>query len=147
MKTINTLTSKLVLSLDELQRILLEKGFINKDQKVIDVNVPGGNSPVKVHIQCVSIEEKEIKVTDNVAQVSQLIKGEELEKLLNTTLEDLDISVRLYNILKGAGLISVREIVNCTESTLMKLRNFGEGCLKELKEELKDKGVELKKEE
>ena len=57
-------------------------------------------------------------------------------KALETTIEDLDFSVRAYNCLKRAGIHTLQDLVNKSESDMMKIRNLGKKSLKEVKDKM-----------
>jgi DNA-directed RNA polymerase subunit alpha len=61
----------------------------------------------------------------------------ELETKLNMSLAELDLSVRATNCLESEGITTVRELVTKDEDTLLKVRNFGETTLREVREKLK----------
>jgi len=64
-----------------------------------------------------------------------------MRKLLKTSLEDLDLSVRAYNCLKAAKINSLSELVRYDTHELLKFRNFGKKSLVEIEELLDDKGL------
>jgi DNA-directed RNA polymerase subunit alpha len=64
-----------------------------------------------------------------------------MRKLLKTSLEDLDLSVRAYNCLKAAKINSLAEMVRFDTHELLKFRNFGKKSLVEIEELLQDKGL------
>ncbi len=64
-----------------------------------------------------------------------------MRKLLKTTLEDLDLSVRAFNCLKAAKINSLGEIVRYDTHELLKFRNFGKKSLVEIEELLQEKGL------
>jgi DNA-directed RNA polymerase subunit alpha len=64
-----------------------------------------------------------------------------MRKLLKTTLEDLDLSVRAYNCLKAAKINSLGEMVQYETHELLKFRNFGKKSLVEIEELLTTKGL------
>jgi len=68
-------------------------------------------------------EEKEHLVDEETLQ---------LRKILNTPLEDLELSVRAFNCLKAAKINSLSELVHYTQEELMKFRNFGQKSLSEI---------------
>lgn len=65
-------------------------------------------------------------------------------KILDMTIEDLDLSVRSFNCLKRAGIDYVSDLVNKTEEDMMKVRNLGRKSLDEVKNKLEDIGLSLK---
>ena len=54
------------------------------------------------------------------------------EKVLETTIEELDLSVRSYNCLKRAGINTVQDLTTRSESDMMKVRNLGRKSLEEV---------------
>jgi DNA-directed RNA polymerase subunit alpha len=64
-----------------------------------------------------------------------------MRKLLKTSLEDLDLSVRAYNCLKAAKINSLSEVVRYDMHELLKFRNFGKKSLVEIEELLEEKGL------
>ena len=68
-------------------------------------------------------------------------------KALETSIEDLDFSVRAYNCLKRAGIHTLQDLVNKSESHMMKIRNLGKKSLKEVLDRIKDMGLTLRDED
>lgn len=77
-------------------------------------------------------EEKESIVDEETLQ---------LRKVLNTPLEDLELSVRAFNCLKAAKINSLSELVQYTQEELMKFRNFGQKSLSEIEQVLGERGL------
>ena len=69
------------------------------------------------------------------------------EKMLEMTIEELDLSVRSYNCLKRAGINTVQELTNKTEADMMKVRNLGRKSLDEVKEKLANLGLSLRQDD
>lgn len=69
------------------------------------------------------------------------------EKILEMTIEDLDLSVRSFNCLKRAGINTVDDLINKSEEEMMKVRNLGKKSFDEVKEKLQSLGFELSSEE
>ncbi|MCR2346187.1 DNA-directed RNA polymerase subunit alpha, partial [Salmonella enterica] len=69
------------------------------------------------------------------------------EKVLEMTIEELDLSVRSYNCLKRAGINTVQELANKTEEDMMKVRNLGRKSLEEVKHKLEELGLGLRKDD
>ncbi len=65
------------------------------------------------------------------------------EKVLEMTIEELDLSVRSYNCLKRAGINSVEDLINKTEEDMMKVRNLGRKSLEEVVQKLNALGLSL----
>jgi DNA-directed RNA polymerase subunit alpha len=67
----------------------------------------------------------------------------ELERKLNMSLAELELSVRATNCLESEGIATVRELVSRSEDELLEVRNFGETTLKEVRQKLTEKGLVL----
>ena len=65
-------------------------------------------------------------------------------KALETSIEDLDFSVRAYNCLKRAGIHTLQDLVNKSETDMMKIRNLGKKSLKEVLDKIRDMGLSLR---
>ncbi len=68
---------------------------------------------------------------------------EELERKLNMSLAELELSVRATNCLEEAGVTTVRDLVTRTKEELLKIRNFGETTLREVREKLKQLNLDV----
>ena len=68
---------------------------------------------------------------------------QELERKLNMSLAELELSVRATNCLESEGITSVRDLVMRSEDELLEVRNFGETTLKEVKGKLTERGLSL----
>ena len=88
-----------------------------------------------------------IGLTDHVSDVEIMVEKEEdqKEKVLEMTVEELDLSVRSYNCLKGAGINTVDELIQRTEEDMMKVRNLGKKSLAEVKGKLAELDLSLRK--
>jgi len=69
------------------------------------------------------------------------------EKVLEMVIEELDMSVRSFNCLKRAGINTVEDLTNRTESDMIKVRNLGKKSLEEVIQKLHSLGLDLKKED
>ena len=67
----------------------------------------------------------------------------ELERKLNMSLAELELSVRATNCLESEGITTVRDLVIRTDEELLEVRNFGETTLKEVKQKLQERGLAL----
>lgn len=67
----------------------------------------------------------------------------ELERKLNMSLAELELSVRATNCLESEGITTVRDLVNRGDDELLEVRNFGETTLKEVKQKLSERGLHL----
>lgn len=66
------------------------------------------------------------------------------EKVLEMTIEELDLSVRSYNCLKRAGINTVQELTTKSEEDMMKVRNLGRKSLEEVQFKLQELGLSLR---
>ncbi len=87
-----------------------------------------------------------INLTDTVHDVEIMVEKEEdkKEKILEITIEELDLSVRSYNCLKRAGINTVEELIMRNEEEMMKVRNLGKKSLEEVQQKLEALGLKLK---
>lgn len=87
-----------------------------------------------------------ITLTDHVGDVEILVEKEEdkRDKVLEMTIEELDLSVRSFNCLKRAGINTVEELTQRTEEDMMKVRNLGKKSLEEVQQKLEALGLSLK---
>ena len=86
-----------------------------------------------------------ISLTDRVMPVSMVQPEEDKkDKVLEMTIEELDLSVRAYNCLKRAGINSVAELVLKNQEDMMKVRNLGRKSLEEVEQKLNGLGLGLK---
>ncbi|KRM71415.1 DNA-directed RNA polymerase subunit alpha [Lacticaseibacillus brantae] len=90
-----------------------------------------------------------VNLTDEAKNAEIMVEKEEThkEKMLEMTIEELDLSVRSYNCLKRAGINTVQELTNKTEADMMKVRNLGRKSLEEVKNKLSDLGLGLRNED
>ncbi|MEM5817031.1 MAG: DNA-directed RNA polymerase subunit alpha C-terminal domain-containing protein, partial [Desulfitobacterium hafniense] len=88
-----------------------------------------------------------IGLTDKLNNVEIMVEKEEeaKDKILEMTIEDLDLSVRSYNCLKRAGINSVEELTQKTEEDMIKVRNLGRKSLEEVESKLKELGLGFRK--
>lgn len=86
-----------------------------------------------------------INLTDRAKNTEILVeKGEPArDKILEMTIEELDLSVRSYNCLKRAGINTVEDLINKTEDEMMKVRNLGRKSLEEVVQKLEALGLRL----
>jgi DNA-directed RNA polymerase subunit alpha len=89
------------------------------------------------------ITDENIKFDDATSRQDDVVDEHilHMRKLLKTSLEDLDLSVRAYNCLKAAKINSLAEMVKYDTHELLKFRNFGKKSLVEIEELLQDKGL------
>lgn len=123
------------------------------DRLIMEIWTDGTVQPLEALREAASILVKHLSL---VAGVEKAIPEEEVEEegipahLYEMLIEDLDLSVRVYNCLKRTGITSVGEVLEKLEKgdgEMMSIRNFGPKSLNELKEKLRARGLLLIEEE
>ena len=84
-----------------------------------------------------------------MSEIDLLVSKEEDQatKVLETTIEDMDLSVRSYNCLKRAGISTVEDLTKKSESDLAKVKNLGKRSLEEVIAKLQSYGLSLRNDE
>lgn len=90
-----------------------------------------------------------INLTEHVQGVEIMVEKEEdkKEKILEMTIEELDLSVRSFNCLKRAGINTVEDLIGKSEEDMMKVRNLGRKSLEEVIKKLETLGFGLRKDD
>ena len=90
-----------------------------------------------------------VELSDEAKNAEILVEREETikEKVLEMTIEELDMSVRSFNCLKRAGIDTVEDLTNRTEEDMIKVRNLGKKSLEEVIQKLHSLGLDLKRDE
>ena len=90
-----------------------------------------------------------VDLTETAQNAQVMVEKEEThkEKMLEMTIEELDLSVRSYNCLKRAGINTVKELTDRTVSDMMNVRNLGQKSLEEIKLKLNDLGVSFRQDD
>ena len=86
-----------------------------------------------------------IDLSENAKTAEVMVEKEddEKEKVLEMSIDELELSVRSYNCLKRAGINTVEELTNKTSEDMMKVRNLGRKSLEEVLAKLKELGLQL----
>ena len=87
---------------------------------------------------------------DDIADATGMMiekKEDPKQKALETAIEDLDFSVRAYNCLKRAGIHTLQDLVNKSDSEVMKIRNLGKKSLKEVLDKVKELDLTLREDD
>ncbi|MGE7219690.1 DNA-directed RNA polymerase subunit alpha, partial [Priestia koreensis] len=125
----------------------------NYDKLTLDVWTDGSIEPEKAVALGAKILTEHLNIfvnlTDEAQKAEIMVEKEEdqKEKVLEMTIEELDLSVRSYNCLKRAGINTVQELANKTEEDMMKVRNLGRKSLEEVKAKLEELGLGLRKDD
>ncbi|HAP79289.1 MAG TPA: DNA-directed RNA polymerase subunit alpha [Ruminococcus sp.] len=123
------------------------------DKLTIEVWTDGTISAKEALSQAANLLNEHLKLfidlSDEVGMAEALVEKDDKgkEKILEMTIEDLDLSVRSFNCLKRAGINTVDDLINKSEEEMMKVRNLGKKSFDEVKEKLKTLGFELNSEE
>ncbi len=90
-----------------------------------------------------------VNLSDEARNAEVMVEREETkkEKVLEMTIEELDMSVRSFNCLKRAGIDTVEDLTNRTEEDMIKVRNLGKKSLEEVIQKLHSLGLDHRKEE
>lgn len=123
------------------------------DKLVLEVWTNGSIKPEEAVALAGRILIEHFDVVTNLSKIADMtgIMIEKTEdpktRALETTIEELDFSVRAYNCLKRAGVHNLQDLVNKTEPEMMKIRNLGKKSLKEVLQKIKDLGLTLRDED
>ena len=90
-----------------------------------------------------------VDLSEEAKRAEIMVEREETkkEKVLEMTIEELDLSVRSFNCLKRAGIDTVEDLTSKTEEDMIKVRNLGKKSLEEVIQKLHSLGLTLRKEE
>ena len=120
------------------------------DQLVLEIQTDGSIQPhealalaTKILVEHLNLFVELNDMAINLDVMSEATK-ESGNKVLDMTIEELDLSVRSYNCLKRAGIQTVQELAQKTEEEMIKVRNLGKKSLKEVKEKLLELGLTFK---
>lgn len=125
----------------------------NYDKLTLDVWTDGSIRPEEAVSLGAKIMNEHLNLfvglTDEARDAEIMVEKEEdkKEKVLEMTIEELDLSVRSYNCLKRAGINSVQELTMKTEEDMMKVRNLGRKSLEEVQEKLVELGLSLRQDD
>lgn len=120
------------------------------DKLVMEVWTNGSIKPEESIALSAKILIEHFKLVTELSDISN-VSGMMIEKTedsktkaLETSIEDLDFSVRAYNCLKRAGVHTLQDLVNKSENDMMKIRNLGKKSLKEVLDKIKELGLDLR---
>ena len=122
----------------------------NFDKLVLEVWTNGALNPQEAVKEASSILIAQLDKIDN-PEFTDAIKGlmkqndeDPKQKLLETSIDDMELSVRAYNCLKRASINNVQDLVNKSENEMMKIRNLGRKSLKEVMDKIKEMGLSFR---
>ena len=120
------------------------------DKLILDVWTNGSIKPEEAIALASRILIEHLQIVTDLSAIAD-VSGMMIEKTedpkvkaLETSIEDLDFSVRAYNCLKRAGIHTLQDLVNKSESDMMKIRNLGKKSLKEVLDKIRDMGLVLR---
>jgi DNA-directed RNA polymerase subunit alpha len=120
------------------------------DKLILDVWTNGSIKPEEAIALASRILIEHLQILTDLSSIAD-VSGMMIEKTedpkvkaLETSIEDLDFSVRAYNCLKRAGIHTLQDLVNKSESDMMKIRNLGKKSLKEVLDKIRDMGLILR---
>ena len=123
------------------------------DKLILDVWTNGSIKPEEAIALASRILIEHFQILTDLSSIAD-VSGMMIEKTedpkvkaLETSIEDLDFSVRAYNCLKRAGIHTLQDLVNKSESDMMKIRNLGKKSLEEVMNKIADLGLEFKSKE
>ena len=123
------------------------------DKLVLEVWTNGSIKPEEAVALASRILIEHFNILTDLSKIADMTgimieKTEDIKtRTLETTIEELDFSVRAYNCLKRAGIHNLQDLVNKTEPEMMKIRNLGKKSLKEVLQKIKDLGLTLRDED
>ena len=125
----------------------------NFDKLILEVWTDGSLAPQDAVREASSILMAQLDKIDN-PEFTDAIRGlmkqneeDPRQKLLETSIDDLELSVRAYNCLKRAAINNVQDLVNKSENEMMKIRNLGRKSLKEVMDKIKEMGLSFRNDE
>ena len=123
------------------------------DKLTLEVWSNGSISPEEATSLAAKILSEHLRLfmglTDKIPDGQIMVEKEEepKDKILEMTIEELDLSVRSYNCLKRAGINTVEELTQKTEEDMIKVRNLGRKSLEEVEQKLAALGLGFRKSE
>lgn len=125
----------------------------NYDKLTLEVWTDGSLNPQDAVKEAASILMAQLDKIDN-PEFTEAIRGlmkqneeDPRQKILETSIDDLELSVRAYNCLKRAAINNVQDLVNKSENEMMKIRNLGRKSLKEVMDKIKEMGLSFREDE
>lgn len=124
----------------------------NFDKLILEVWTNGSISPEEAFALAARILIEHFEILTSLNAIADEIglmisKSEDPSvKILETSIDDLDFSVRAYNCLKRANILTLKDLVDKSENEMMKIRNLGKKSLKEVMDKVKDMGLNFRDE-
>ena len=125
----------------------------NYDKLIMNVQTNGSIKPEEAMALSAKILIEHLNIITNLSEIADVTgimnaKQEDSKlKKLETSIDDLDFSVRAYNCLKRAGINTLGDLTEKSELEMMKIRNLGKKSLKEVIDKIKDMGLRFRDED
>ena len=125
----------------------------NYDKLIMNVYTKGSIRPEEAMALSAKIMIEHLNIITNLSEIADTTgimnaKQEDSKlKKLETSIDDLDFSVRAYNCLKRAGVNTLGDLTEKSELEMMKIRNLGKKSLKEVIDKIKDMGLKFRDED
>ena len=125
----------------------------NYDKLIMEVFTNGSLRPEEAMALGAKILIEHLNIITNLSEIADTTgimnakKEDSKLKKLETSIDDLDFSVRAYNCLKRAGINTLGDLTEKTELEMMKIRNLGKKSLKEVIDKIKDMGLKFRDED
>ncbi|HIQ91175.1 MAG TPA: DNA-directed RNA polymerase subunit alpha [Candidatus Coprosoma intestinipullorum] len=123
------------------------------DKLIMEVQTNGSIRPEEAMALGAKILIEHLNIITNLSEIADVTgimnaKQEDSKlKKLETSIDDLDFSVRAYNCLKRANINTLGDLTEKTETEMMKIRNLGKKSLKEVMDKIKDMGLKFRDED
>ena len=123
------------------------------DKLIIDIKTNGSIRPEEAMALGARILIEHLNIVTNLSEIADMTgimnekKEDSKQKKLETSIDDLDFSVRAYNCLKRANINTLGDLTSKSELEMMKIRNLGKKSLKEVIEKIKDMGLKFRDED
>ena len=125
----------------------------NYDKLIMNVNTNGSMRPEDAMALGAKILIEHLNIITNISEIADMTgimnakQEDSKQKKLETSIDDLDFSVRAYNCLKRAGISTLGDLTEKSELEMMKIRNLGKKSLKEVIDKIKDMGLKFRDED
>ena len=123
------------------------------DKLIMEVETNGSLRPEEAMALAAKILIEHLNIITNLSEIADVTgimnakQEDSKQKKLETSIDDLDFSVRAYNCLKRANINTLGDLTEKSELEMMKIRNLGKKSLKEVMDKIKDMGLKFRDED
>ena len=123
------------------------------DKLIMEVFTNGSIKPEEAMALAAKIMIEHLNIVTNLSEIADVTgimnakQEDNKTKKLETSIDDLDFSVRAYNCLKRAGVNTLGDLTSKSEVEMMKIRNLGKKSLKEVIDKIKDMGLRFREDD